>query len=93
MEETITLALFALLPITLIELTNVRRKLQRTESKLNLLLQRHGLDHHEETVIPEEVEQALQAGRKIRAIRLYRQHTGASLREAHEIVTTFVRGK
>ena len=41
--------------------------------------------------LPEDVRQALNSGRKIDAIRLYRQHTGIGLKESRQVVEAYVK--
>ncbi|HYE74690.1 MAG TPA: ribosomal protein L7/L12 [Blastocatellia bacterium] len=61
-----------------------RSEVTRLERKIDLLLKHAGIDPNAN--IPKEVIHAAQAGDKIKAIRLYREATGASLKEAKELV-------
>jgi ribosomal protein L7/L12 len=70
-------------------------KLLREATGLGLKEAKDRLDAHDDFapqepqfpgVLPAHVLQALQAGNKIEAIRLYRQHAGVGLKEAKEAV-------
>ena len=63
----------------------VTRRLDRLEDKVDLLLKQAGL---EEPPAPrqDEVVALARAGKKIEAIKVYREATGAGLREAKEAV-------
>jgi hypothetical protein len=72
-----------------IELTRLRRRLaalSRVEAKLNLVLEHAGLKYVPYAHLPASVINALQGGKKIEAIKLYRQATGASLTEAKDLI-------
>jgi ribosomal protein L7/L12 len=56
------------------------------EGKLDLLLKHAGLQFDPFAAVTPEVMAALREGRKIEAIKLYRQATGADLAEAKEII-------
>lgn len=59
-------------------------KLARIERKVDLIIEHLGIEGVDE--LSPEVRAALQAGRKIEAIKLYRAETGAGLREAKEFI-------
>ena len=61
-------------------------RLMRLERKLDLLLKNAGIHYDPAADVPEEVLNALRQGRKIEAIKLYRQATGAGLAEAKVFV-------
>nr|WP_221208702.1 ribosomal protein L7/L12 [Nocardioides albus] len=65
--------------------TEIGRRLDRLEDKVGLLLKQAGL---EEPPAPrqDEVVALVRAGKKIEAIKLYREATGAGLLEAKEAV-------
>jgi hypothetical protein len=63
----------------------VKRQL-RTEAKVDLLLKHAGITYDPHANVPAGVLDALRAGQKIEAIRLYRQATGADLKTAKEFV-------
>ena len=56
----------------------------RVERKLDVLLKHSGLDLTQ--VVSQEVQALMRAGKKIEAIRLYRELTGAGLAEAKAAV-------
>ncbi|MFJ9039037.1 hypothetical protein ACIRF8_20885 [Streptomyces sp. NPDC102406] len=84
------IALFAVLVgcTTLATLENRTRRLDRRmirlEQKLDLLLKR--ADVPDDELVPAEVAALARAGEDIRAIRKYREATGAGLLEAKEVV-------
>ena len=59
---------------------------RRTEAKVDLLLKQAGLTYDPRANVPPGVLEALQAGRKIEAIRQYRMATGVDLKTAKEFV-------
>ena len=61
-----------------------RRRLARIDEKVELLLRDVGLEPEEATQLPTVVQEAWSQGARMRAIRLYRDVTGAGLREARE---------
>lgn len=65
--------------------TELARRLNRLEDKVDLLLKHAGL---EEPPLPrqDEVVALVRAGRKIEAIKVYREATGAGLVEAKNAV-------
>jgi ribosomal protein L7/L12 len=60
-------------------------KIKRVERKLDLLLQHLGADEPTPAGL-ERVREQLRQGRQIRAIKIYRELTGAGLKEAKEAV-------
>ena len=61
-------------------LAHTHTKVDRIERKLNLVLRHAGLEVDE--AARREAQELLRAGKKIAAIKAYRQYTGCSLREA-----------
>lgn len=61
-------------------------RLERVEQKLDLLLERSGIAAPDEDAALSEVRVLLRAGRKIEAIKRYREVTGVGLREAKDAV-------
>lgn len=67
-------------------------RLNRLERKVDFLLRELNLVEKEEATLPDfgpvltEVAELVRQNRKIEAIKLYREMTGVSLREAKEIV-------
>lgn len=64
----------------------LRNDQKRIERKLDLLLKHAGVVYDPYEALTGAVADALRAGRKIEAIKLYRAETGAGLREAKEFV-------
>ncbi|KOV59175.1 ribosomal protein L7/L12 [Streptomyces sp. MMG1121] len=65
-------------------LVRTDRRLARVERKLDLLMKH--LDLREEHPRMDEVAALVREGKKIHAIKVYRESTGAGLREAKEAV-------
>ena len=67
----------------------VERQIKRTELYLKLILER--LEIEAPSRLSERVKKiALEPGRKIEAIKLYREETGAELKEAKEVIEEFI---
>src|SRR4030081_1454533 len=62
------------------------RALSRIDAKLDLLLKQVGIEYDPYTKLPPNVIDALQRGKKIEAIKHYRQAAGVSLKEAKEVI-------
>ena len=60
------------------------RRLRRIERKIDLILKHLGLDPDQG--VNQQVMELVKAGQKIQAIKLYREQTGAGLKEAKEYV-------
>jgi Ribosomal protein L7/L12 C-terminal domain len=60
--------------------------LSRMEAKLDLLLKQANIKFDPYASVPLDIVQALRAGRKIEAIKLYRQASGVGLKEAKDYV-------
>jgi ribosomal protein L7/L12 len=60
--------------------------LSRVEAKLDLLLKQANIKFDPYANVPLDIVQALRGGRKIEAIKLYRQSTGVGLKEAKDFV-------
>ncbi|WBO66058.1 ribosomal protein L7/L12 [Streptomyces camelliae] len=60
------------------------QRLARVERKLDLIMEH--LDLHEENPRMDEVAALVREGKKIQAIKVYRESTGAGLKEAKEAV-------
>ena len=68
--------------------SDVSRKLALLDLKLDKVL--NHLAIAAESEVPPEVVGLLQAGRKIEAIKVYRQATGASLKESKEAIDDMI---
>ncbi len=62
------------------------RRLSRLESKVDALLQHHGVVFDPYSTVPPPVVDALRQGDTIQAIKAYRRATGAGLKEARDYV-------
>lgn len=71
---------------------DLEARLARVEAKLDLLLEQAGIPYDPASRCPAGVMEALAQGRKIEAIRLYRQGTGAGLAEAKRAVDSLDAG-
>jgi hypothetical protein len=70
---------------------SIRRDVARVDRKLNLILQQLNISFDEFAVLSDRVKElARDPSRKIEAIKVYRQETGAGLAEAKETVEAFI---
>jgi hypothetical protein len=67
------------------------RALSRVEAKLDALLKHEGIRFDPYADLPPAVLDALRRGRKIEAIKEYRQASGAGLKEAKEYIEELQR--
>jgi ribosomal protein L7/L12 len=72
--------------VSLADLQTRIAALHRIEGKVDLLLKHAGLAFDPYANVPAEVPDAVEQGRKIKAIKLYRQFSGLGLREAKAFV-------
>ncbi|MEE2026087.1 MULTISPECIES: hypothetical protein [Alkalimonas] len=72
-------------------LEEYRKKIRFLEVKIDALIKHTGIEFDDTTLVPVEVSKAIKAGHRLKAIRLYRKITGASLKEASEIVDALVK--
>jgi ribosomal protein L7/L12 len=75
------------------ELARLRKRvaaLSRIEAKLDLVLQHAGIKYVPYANVPAPVIDALQKGNKIQAIKLYREVTGAELKEAKDLIDEII---
>lgn len=67
-------------------------RLTRLETMMNLVLQRLGIDPNEALAGPSEhLKMLIMQGKKIEAIKVYRQQTGLGLKEAKDYVDALER--
>jgi ribosomal protein L7/L12 len=91
MQNT-AIILFVILPfvglVTLIRsvAASIERKLDRVNAKLDLIAKANNIDVNPPSHFSQRVQTALADGRKIEAIKLYRQETGVGLRDAKEAI-------
>ena len=62
------------------------RVLWRVDAKLDLLLKHAAIEFDPYKNLPTEVADAMQRGEKIRAIKYFREATGAGLKEAKDFI-------
>ena len=78
------------LAFRLIEMKNrMGPLLYRVDAKLDLLLKQASIKFDPYANLPREIVDAVQAGRKIQAIKLYRESTGVGLKEAKDFIEEF----
>lgn len=74
----------------LVKLEQVERHLKRLDYRMGLILQHLNVDLGVGTQLSEQVQTlARDPRRRIEAIKLYREETGAGLREAKEAIEAF----
>jgi hypothetical protein len=67
------------------------RRIARLDAKLDALLEHAGIDFDPRRNVPPPVADALRQGKKIEAIKRYREATGADLAEAKDYVDELQR--
>ena len=83
--------LVALYLIINTQLDTFRKRVRFLEVKVDALIKQTGIEFDESALVPVEVHQAAKAGQRLKAIRLYRNITGAGLKEAAEVVDGLVK--
>ena len=73
------------------QLDEYRKRLRFLEVKMDALIKHTGIAFDDSTLVPVEVHKAIQAGQRLKAIRLYRQITGAGLKEAADVVDGLIK--
>lgn len=63
----------------------------RVEAKLDLLLKQANIKFDPYANLPGEITEALRAGQRMKAIKLYMQSTGVGLKEANDFIKGFER--
>jgi hypothetical protein len=82
------LAAGILLPLS-VQIARIERRsssISRIEGKLNLLLQNAGLEYDPFADISDDLAEAVRSGKKIPAIKLYRDETSCDLKTAKRFV-------
>jgi ribosomal protein L7/L12 len=80
--------------VAAITISRMESKLERAERKLNAVLRHFGIDPAQSLPLSDRVKElARDPARKIEAIKLYREETGAGLAEAKKAVETFINSK
>ena len=69
------------------EIFELRQRVTRLENQIAFILQQQGLHYREgKTGVSPEVINLMRQGKKIQAIKQYRQETGVGLKEAKDFV-------
>ena len=72
---------------------NAKAQVARIERKLNLLLRQHGIDPSAGASLSDRVKEiARDPAKKIQAIKIYREETGAGLADAKEAIEAYING-
>jgi hypothetical protein len=94
MEWNILIFVIAILFLVVGGYTDTTRRLGRMDRKLILLMRHLNLDPLQRIPLSDRVKQlASDPARKIEAIKVYREETGAELAEAKDAVEAFIEGK
>lgn len=72
-------------------LEEYRKRVRFLEVRIDALIKHAGIEFNDTTFVPLEVHNAIKAGHRLKAIRLYRKITGAGLKEASEVVDGLVK--
>jgi len=72
--------------ITHAQLGVCRKRVRFLEAKVDALIEHTGIELDDSVLVPVEVHAALEAGHRVKAIRIYRKITGAGLKEASGVV-------
>ena len=87
MEWSVLIVFFVLLIfIGHRELSAMKYKHKLLERKIDFLLERSGLSVDKHFGAPVQVLDAVKSGNKLKAMRLYREETGASLVDARKVI-------
>jgi hypothetical protein len=90
-EFWMILAVFGMTMCVLIVQGRAQDRLGRLERKLDALLKHQGIDLYSQ--LPPEITELLRQGKKIEAIKLYRETTGVGLAQAKDQVEAIERGE
>ncbi|MFE9325793.1 hypothetical protein ACIHDR_30160 [Nocardia sp. NPDC052278] len=66
--------------------SRLERRIDNLERKLDMIIKHLGLPSPDPATPYDEIDELIRQGKKIHAIKLYRNLTGASLRDAKEAV-------
>ena len=89
LEIAFVVALFSFVSLIRLVVSAIERRgrvLWQVDAKLDLLLKHAGLEFDPYKSLPRNVVDALQRGERIRAIKSYRDATGAGLKEAKDFI-------
>lgn len=73
------------------EIENRVAALSRLDAKLDLLLKQAGIQYDPYKNLPHEIVDAVRAGKKIQAIKRYREIAGVGLKEAKDFIEEIQR--
>lgn len=68
-----------------------RKRIRFLEVKIDALIKHADIEFDDTTLVPLEVHNAIKAGHRLKAIRLYRKITGADLKAASAVVDGLVK--
>lgn len=86
MEYVVLSFSLLVLVIVLIQASKTDSRLTVIENKIDTLLKDNGIVYGENVHVSKEVLAAITLGSRLKAIRLYRQETGANLKQAREVI-------
>lgn len=69
----------------------ILKKLSRTDAKLDLLIKHAGLEFEPFKGLPTQVIDAIKRGEKVKAVKLYREACGVSLKQAKAVIDELER--
>ncbi len=84
-------SMVALYLIVNAQLDSYRKRIRFLEVKVDALIKHNGIEFDDNTLVPVEVHKAVKAGQRLKAIRLYRNITGAGLIDASEVIDGLVK--
>ncbi len=94
MEYGVLVFACLLVILALLSYSDTKARIGRIERKLNALLRHHGVDPTQGLALSDRVKElAGDPTRKIEAIKVYREETGAGLKEAKDAVEAFINSK
>jgi hypothetical protein len=94
MEWYVYTLAFIWLLIAISYYADTRARIARIERKLNLLIRHSGIDPLQGLPVSDRVKEiASDPARKIEAIKVYSEETGAGLKEAKDAVEAFINSK
>lgn len=90
MNNTITWVLLGLLSLTLITISQLQNQISRMNITLHKISKHLGLTDTVMENIDEELKALISQGKKIKAVKRYREVTGIGLKESKEYVDLLV---
>ncbi len=72
------------------EIRATKKKVNMIENKIDTLLENNGIFYDKNLHVPKDVLTALSLGHKLKAIRLYREQTGTSFKEAQATIESLI---